>query len=296
MRVSRLDSWRVCRTNRLPSNDVARVNVRQKRHNLLQLSVVFVLAFGIALDGGAVALADAPPKYDHVVVVVMENHSFDQIAQPGAAPYLQKLARDGALFINSHGVAHPSQPNYLALFSGSTHGVRDDGFHDIAAPNLANRLHAVGKAFVGYAEAGSPRKHNPWESFADASGTGKSLTAFPRDFARLPAVSFVIPNLVNDMHDGTIVQADAWLKANLRTYANWSRKHNSLLIVTFDEDDYRLENHIFTVLYGAGIKPGRHAERIDHYTLLRTIEDIEGTKPLGATVVRKAIGSAWKEP
>jgi acid phosphatase len=95
------------------------------------------------------------------------------------------------------------------------------------------------------------------------------------------------------MHDGTIGQADVWLKAHLGTYANWSRKHNSLLIVTFDEDDYGLENRIFTVLYGAGIKPGRYSERIDHYTMLRTIEDIEGTAPLGTTVVRKAIGSAW---
>src|SRR5262249_42292994 len=154
-----------------------------------------------------------------------------------------------------------SQPNYLALFSGSTHGVRDDGLHDIDAPNLAARLCAVGKTFVGYVEAGSPRKHNPWESFADAKRTEKSLAAFPGDYASLPAVSFVIPNLRNDMHDGTIGQADAWLKAHLGNYANWSLKHNSLLIITFDEDDYGIENRIFTVLYGASIKPGRYGER-----------------------------------
>ncbi|TPK72442.1 acid phosphatase [Mesorhizobium sp. B2-4-15] len=273
------------------------MNARPQSHSLLQrFAVLLILAGGTALDGGSIAMADAPPQYDHVVVVVMENHSFEQIAQPGAAPYLQTLARNGALFYNSHGVAHPSQPNYLALFSGSTHGVRDDGIHEIAGSNLAERLQAAGKAFVGYAEAGSPRKHNPWESFADARGAGKSLTKFPRDYARLPAVSFVIPNLANDMHDGTTVQADAWLKAHLRTYAIWSRRHNSLLVVTFDEDDGGLENHIFTVFYGAGIKPGRYADRIDHYTLLRTIEDIEGIAPLGTTIVRTAIGSVWKEP
>ncbi|WP_246672483.1 alkaline phosphatase family protein [Mesorhizobium sp. B3-1-6] len=256
--------------------------------------MLIVLAAGILLDRGAVALARAPPKYDHVVIVVMENHSFEQITQAGAAPYLQILARNGALFENSHGVAHPSQPNYLALFSGSTHGIRDDGFHEIAAPNLASRLHAAGKAFSGFAEAGSPRKHNPWESFVDAKRVGKSLTRFPRDYARLPAVSLVIPNLSNDMHDGTVMRADAWLKAHLRPYANWALRHNSLLIVTFDEDDYRLENRIFTVFYGARIKPGRYVERIDHYTLLRTIEDIEGTAPLGTTVVRKAVSSVWQ--
>ncbi|BCG95130.1 hypothetical protein MesoLj131a_39940 [Mesorhizobium sp. 131-2-1] len=197
------------------------------------------------------------------------------------------------MFDNSHAVGHPSQPNYLALFSGSTHGVRDDGIHDIEWPNLAVRLRAAGKAFVGYVEDGSPRKHNPWESFAAAKRVEKPLAAFPRDYATLPAVSFVIPNLRNDMHDGTIRQADAWLKAHLGNYANWSRKHSSLLIITFDEDDYGIENQIFTVLYGARIKPGRYAERIDHYTILRTIEDIEGIVPLGATVVRKAIASVW---
>ncbi|RUW85200.1 alkaline phosphatase family protein [Mesorhizobium sp. M1E.F.Ca.ET.063.01.1.1] len=263
----------------------------QQRRKLLE---ILILAGGILLGQGTVASAVEPPKYDHIVVVVMENHSFDQIVRPGVALYLQKLAKNGALFTNSHGVAHPSQPNYLALFSGSTHGIRDDGLHEVAAPNLATRLHSAGKAFSGYAEARSPRKHNPWESFANAKATGKSMNEFPLDFARLPAVSFVIPNLANDMHDGTIAQADTWLKAHLGNYANWARSHNSLLIVTFDEDDYRLGNRIFTVLYGARVKPGRYVERIDHYTVLRTIEDIEGTAPLGATVVKKAIVNAWK--
>ncbi|TPI99760.1 acid phosphatase [Mesorhizobium sp. B2-8-1] len=251
------------------------------------------MAVFIAFRANSVAFASGPPKYAHIVVVIMENHSFQQIFQSPAAPYLQRLARNGAVFDDSHAVGHPSQPNYLALFSGSTHGVRDDGFHDVEGPNLAARLRAAGKTFVGYVEVGSPRKHNPWESFAAAEWAEKSLAAFPRHYASLPAVSFVIPNLRNDMHDGTIRQADTWLKAHLGTYANWSSTHNSLLILTFDEDDYGIENRIFTVLYGARIKPGRYAERIDHYTILRTIEDIEGTVPLGATVVRKAITSAW---
>ncbi|WP_246676509.1 alkaline phosphatase family protein [Mesorhizobium sp. B2-4-4] len=192
----------------------------------------------IALSATEIASASAPPKYDHIVVVIMENHSFEQIFNAPAAHYLRWLAKNGAVFDDSHAVAHPSQPNYLALFSGSTHGVRDDGVHQIAAPNLAARLRAAGKTFVGYVEVRSPRKHNPWESFTDAERAEKSLAAFPLDYASLPAVCFVIPNLRNDMHDGTIGQADAWLKAHLGTYANWSRKHNSLLIVTFDEDNY----------------------------------------------------------
>lgn len=250
--------------------------------------------------GGAAAASGAPrrhvPKYDHVVVVIMENHSFAQISRPGAAVYLQKLASGGAVFDNSHGVAHPSLPNYLALFSGSTQGVRDDDRHDFAVPSLAGRLRAGGKSFAGYVEAGSPRKHNPWEAFADAKGVEKPMADFPRDYARLPSVSFVIPNLRNDMHGGTISQADAWLEKHLGGYAGWSMKHNSLLIVTFDEDDFQKANHIFTLFHGAGVRPGHYRETIDHYTVLRTIEVIEAIAPLGISAARKAIASAWSRP
>ena len=267
--------------------------MNHQRRALLRPVTALLLAVVLACGVTGVVSAGTQPNYDHIVVVIMENHSFAQIYQAPTAPYLQRLLRTGAIFDNSHGVAHPSQPNYLALFSGSTHEVRDDGVHYVDGSNLARRLRAARKTFTGYVEVGSPRKHNPWESFVDARGAEKSLAAFPHDYANLPAVSFVIPNLRNDMHDGTIGQADAWLKAHLGAYANWSRSHNSLLIVTFDEDDYGIDNRIFTLLYGAHIKTGRYVERIDHYTVLRTIEDIEGISPLGATVVRNAIGSAW---
>lgn len=266
---------------------------QQRRASGQRLCRFLLAAVLMALIPPGIASAGTPPKYNHIVIVILENHSFRQIASSPDARYLHSLAHNGAVFADSHGVAHPSQPNYLALFSGSTHGIHDDGIHDVAAPNLAARLRAAGKTFIGYVDRDSPRKHNPWESFADAKWAEASLASFPTNYPQLPAVSFVIPNLRHDMHDGTISQADIWLKANLSAYANWSRKHNSVLIITFDEDDYGFENQIYTVLYGAHIKPGRYAERIDHYTLLRTIEDIEGIRPLGATVVRKSIVSAW---
>ncbi|GLQ81674.1 acid phosphatase [Mesorhizobium huakuii] len=261
-----------------------------------RFSKLAVLVAIMALSGvpQAVASSRKPPKYDHVVVVLMENHTFEQISLAGrTAPYLNRLARDGALFERSYGVAHPSQPNYLALFSGLTQDVHDDGMHSLAGPNLAARLRAHGKTFAGYVEAGSPRKHNPWESFADTKGFERSLAQFPRDYAKLPSVSFVIPNLKNDMHDGTIEAADTWLKSHLGSYAVWSKKNRSLLIVTFDEDDYHTANHIFTVFYGFGIERGRYAEKIDHYSVLRTIEDIESVPPLGTSVIRSVIASGW---
>ena len=103
------------------------------------------------------------PQPDHVVVVILENHSFDEIVDPKRAPFIFSLATGGALFTHSFAVAHPSQPNYFALFSGSTHGIRDNADHLMNAPTLATALDAAHKSFIGYVEAGSPRKHNPWE-------------------------------------------------------------------------------------------------------------------------------------
>ena len=262
---------------------------------LFDVSALIILTVSMVGGVGSIAVASSrkPPKYDHVVVVIMENHSFGQISQAGTAIYLKTLAKEGALFTNSYGVAHPSQPNYLALFSGSTQAVKDDGKHDFTSPNLATRLRGRGKTFVGYVETGSPRKHNPWESFAGARKFEQPLSDFPSNYAKLPAVSFVIPNLADDMHDGTIKQGDVWLETNLAAYANWSKRNNSLMIVTFDEDDSRSDNHIFTVFYGYGVQPGRYSEKIDHYAVLRAIEDIETISPLGASAAGEVTSRVW---
>lgn len=262
-------------------------------------AAIWLLRAGAAILATSIAVASAAaplPKYDHILVVMMENHSFDQIFNGGKALYLRSLAKESAVFTNSYAVAHPSQPNYLALFSGSTQGVKNDLNYDFDKPNLSTELNAAGKRFVGYIEAGSPRKHNPWESFANAKGVEQPLTAFPGNFALLPAVGFVIPNLSNDMHDGPVEQADAWLQQHLGDYATWAKSHRSFLIITFDEDDNHAGNQIFTLFGGAGIVPGQYAERIDHYSVLRTIEDIEGMPPLGTSAARAAISGIWGAP
>jgi phosphatidylinositol-3-phosphatase len=211
------------------------------------------------------------PLLDHVVVVVLESHSFDQIIDPNRAPFIYRLATGGALFVHAFAVSHPSQPNYFALLSGSTQGVRDNNDYTFDAPTLAGVLAAAGKSFVGYVEAGSPRKHNPWESFVDARATERNFSEFPSDVTLLPTVSFVIPRLDHDMHDGSVLDGDTWLRIQLAAYAEWAKTHNSLLIVTFDEADDDAENHIPTVIYGAHVRPGRYTERISHYNVLSTI-------------------------
>jgi phosphatidylinositol-3-phosphatase len=213
-----------------------------------------------------------PP--DHVVIVVEENQDYSKIIGSPDAPFINILATQGALFTNYHGVARPSQPNYFAMFSGSTHGVRDNNAHSFTAPTLAGQLTAAGYSFGGYAETGSPRKHNPWESFADAKAFGRDFKQFPSDFSKLPTVSFVSPNQQNDMHDGTIRQGDQWLKDNLAAYAEWAKTHNSLLIVTFDEDGQGGDNRVPTVIVGDGVAPLATGQAVNHYSLLHTFESL----------------------
>src|SRR5690242_1994195 len=227
------------------------------------------------------------PEPAHTVVVVMENHSYADIIGNPAAPFINELAGRGALFTRSSAITHPSEPNYLALFSGSTQGVTDDGCPNrFTAPNLAADLIRAGKSFAGYAEdlpgPGSPvcsagdyaRKHVPWADFSNVPGSvSLPFTSFPATaFARLPSVSFVIPNLCHDMHDCSVATGDAWLRANIGPYADWAMRHDGLLILTWDEDDGSQANHITTIFAGQKVRPGRYAEPVTHYSVLATIE------------------------
>lgn len=268
----------------------------------------------LAVAGAAViapqaasAATSVVPRPDHVVIVVEENHSGSQIIGNPAAPYINSLAADGANFTASYAVTHPSEPNYLALFSGSTQGLTDDSCpHTYSAPSLGDQLIAAGRTFAGYSESmpsagytgcssgAYARKHNPWVNFpAIPASANQPFTAFPTDYSTLPDVSFVIPNLQNDMHDGTVAQGDTWLHDNLDGYVQWAKTHNSLFVLTFDEDDNSEANRIATVFAGQQVRAGQYGEVINHYNVLRTIEDAFGLTPLGAAATAPPIADAW---
>ncbi|WP_225320638.1 alkaline phosphatase family protein [Streptomyces luteolifulvus] len=234
------------------------------------------------------------PRPDHIVVVIEENQPFDAVIGSPEAPYLNELARQGASLTQFFAITHPSQPNYLALFSGSTQGVSDNSCpHTLTARNLASQLLQAGLTFVGYAE-GLPRvgftgcssgayvrRHNPWVNFTNLPASlNRPWTDFPRDFDELPTISFVVPDLNNDMHDGSVRQADTWLRDNLGDYADWAMKHNSLLVVTWDEDDSEGPNHIPTILAGEHVQRGSNTQPNNLYGLLRTLMDAYELKPL----------------
>jgi len=241
---------------------------------------------------------------------MMENHSYSDIIGNPQAPYLNSLAAHGALFTHSHAITHPSEPNYLALFSGSTHGVTSDSCpHTYRTRNLGSELIAAKDTFAGYAE-GLPhagyagcyvgayaRKHVPWVNFSDLpKSTDRPFSAFPRRFNALPTLSFVTPNLNHDMHDGTIRQADNWMKRRLGRYVAAAKRDGGLVVITWDEDDGSVPNRIPTIVVGADVRPGRYAERIDHYRLLRTLEAAYRLRALGKSADRKPITDIWNYP
>lgn len=243
------------------------------------------------------------PRYSHIVVVIEENHPYAQIIGSSSAPYINSLARQGALFTNSHGAGHPSEPNYMALFAGSTFGISGDPCPvDESGPSLASELITAGHTYASYSESMPSRgyhgcssgeyarKHNPVANFTNLPATvNDTFAQFPASYARLPTVSFVDPSLLNDMHDGTISQGDTWLKTHFSRYVTWAKANNSLLIVTWDEDDGSAGNQIATIFAGAHIKGGRYSENISHYNVLRTIEQAYGLKPLRSSATAAAI-------
>jgi hypothetical protein len=339
----------------------------------MHLRRIAVAASRLALGIGAVALTHtqgAPlPRPDHVVIVIFENKSYSQIIGNSAAPNINALAAEGANFVNapadpnaatsgSHALRHPSQPNYLELFSGNNQGVLQDGRPGTSSeplspplpfntPNLAASLIAAGLTFTTYAESlpsvgfngdaftSNPaqnqyeRKHNPvanWQA-ADAPSNhhvppavNQPFSAFPTDasgYAALPTVAFVVPNEQNNMHDGSIAQGDAWLKTQiLDGYYQWAKTHNSLLIVTFDEDATNtVSNQIVTIFAGALIKPGNYFETninppdtrppdgglitptgtaMTHYNVLRTVEEMYALAPIGGSTNTPPITDVWR--
>jgi phospholipase C len=273
-----------------------------------QVPFFILTALALASSVAAQSTAASVPSPAHLVVVIEENHGYSQIIGSSQAPYINTLALEGALFTNSSAIAHPSQPNYLDLFSGSNQGVTDDSCpHTFSVSSLESELNGAGRTFTGYSEGlpavGSTvctsglyaRKHVPWTDFSkDLTADNEPFTSFPTDYSKLPTVAWVIPNLDDDMHNGTIQEGDSWLQTHLLAYVNWAMTNNSLLIVTFDEDQGTTANHIATIFVGSMVKPGKYGEKINHYNVLRTIEDMYGLGHLGSSANATAITDVWQ--
>jgi phospholipase C len=280
------------------------------------LAALSVSSSGPAVSPSGPASASPPsrtplPKFKHIVVVIFENRGYRQVIGKASASYFNQLAKKGANFTDAMAITHPSQPNYLALFSGSTQGMTSDSCpHTFTTPNLAQGLIAAGKTFVGYVDAlpaagatvctsgNYARKHVPWVNFSNVpASVTRSFTSFPQtaagNFAALPDVSFVIPDLCNDMHNCSVATGSTWLRAHLSAYVTWAKSNDSLLVVTFDENDGAAGNIIPTIVTGAHVIPGNYSEHITHYSTLRTIEAEYGLPYDGAAATAAPITGIW---
>jgi hypothetical protein len=257
---------------------------------------------------GAARGAGSLPRPEHTIVIIEENRTLAEIIDSGDAPYLATVARSGALFTHAFGVTHPSQPDYFALFAGLTN-TNGDGCPAAGiprdAPNLASELLAAKLTFAAYSEAlpatgftgcwaGTyAQKHAPWTHFTNVPQHLHMPLNALTSFDALGTVTFIVPDVDDDMHDGTTKEGDEWAEAHLTPLLKWAAEHDTLVIFTWDEG-YDRRNSIPTMFVGPMVRAGTYAERIDHYRVLRTLEDIYGLARTGKANDVEPITSIWR--
>jgi phosphatidylinositol-3-phosphatase len=264
------------------------------------LIVLVASACGVAAthSAGAATPAGSVPRLAHVVVVVFENEERQSVLGSGAARNFDRLASSYAQVTNDRAVAHPSLPNYLALVSGSTHGVTIDCVDcPQRGPTIGSLLTHSGRTWGSYAE-GYPsglrfvKKHVPFLYFPGGSAHVHPLGAF--DPARLPAFSFVTPDLCHDMHNCSIGTGDAWLAGFIKPLLSVKR---TAVFVVFDEgrSDLGGGGAVALLVAGTAVKPhSRYTRPTSHYGLLRTIEAALGVRGIGASANVRPLTGIWR--
>jgi hypothetical protein len=245
----------------------------------------------------AAAPAARVPRLAHVVVIVFENHERGDVLGSGA-PTFSRLAARYAQATDYRAVAHPSLPNYLALVSGSTHGVTDDCTDcPQHGPTIGSQLVARHRAWATYAE-GYPdssrfaKKHVPFLYFPGGARHVQPLERF--DARRLPAYSLVVPDLCSDMHDCSVATGDDWLR---RFIGPLLTVRKTAVFVVFDEgtSDTGGGGNVVSIVAGTAVR--RHSvfrAPTSHYGLLHTIEASLGVPPLGHARSAPPITGIWR--
>jgi acid phosphatase len=269
---------------------------------------------GVAWSGGRL--------FEHVVIVVLENQDYTDVVRH---PVFRRIASKGRVFSRFRGTFHPSYPNYLAMIGGRYFDTVADEQKTVkpTQPTIVNKLEAKGLTWKGYAERypgkcfldaqdGSAlyqRKHVPFLSFASVAEQPQrcehivDLTSF--DWKQLPNYAFVTPDMCNDGHNDKNCPG---AKTRLGRAATWLSKFlepplreptildKTLVVITFDESNRYDRNHIFMAFLGGMIKTGRaDTTCLDHYNVLRTIEDNFGLETLGGEdATSSPITTVWK--
>jgi regulation of enolase protein 1 (concanavalin A-like superfamily) len=282
----------------------------------MNLRVCF-LALAASLANAAAAAAQTP-SFDHVFVIVMENQEYDSVVGSPAAPYINSLAQQYGLATNAFGVTHPSLPNYMAMTGGDTF-FTDDCVGCVAdAPNIADRMEAAGRSWTAYMEDMPSAclatdsglyvaKHNPFVHYMDIVSNAARCTSHVVPFSRfstdlssgsLAQFVWITPNLCNDMHDCSVATGDAWLSTVVPKILQSPAFKNSVLFLTWDEGVTAAGGggHIPLIVASPYTPAGlRVSTPVNHYSLLRTIEDAWNLAPLAQSANATAMSQFFPQ-
>lgn len=236
------------------------------------------------------AAAGSAARTGSVFVIVMENRSY---AEAMAQPYTASLASQFALATNYYAVSHPSLPNYLALTSGSTWGISDDGYHSLPQGGVGHQLTQQDIPWRAYMESmtagcqDSPSpyavKHNPFAYYGGACPENVvPLSQLDADLSgSTPRFAWITPNLCNDGHDCSSRVADDFLRGLVpKILASEAWRSGGVLFLTWDESDGS-DNRVPLIVASPDLTVHSTSSRHDHYSLLATVEDRLGVPRLG---------------
>ena len=264
-----------------------------------KLPALALTALGLFLagcGGGGHSSSSPPPPASRVILVVEENHSYSDVIGNSAMPYLNGLASHYALATQYYANAHPSIADYFMLTAGQFETSNDAFTGTVSDDNIVRELVNANKTWRSYAESlpsagylGGDvypyfRHHNPFTYFTDVIGTSQAANVVPfsqfaSDLAAgsLPDFSFIVPNVLDDAHDGTLSAADQWLSANIAPLVQSSSfQSGGLLVIVFDEsensDVANGGGHVPLVLVGPRVKTGYQSSTLyQHQSTLRLV-------------------------
>jgi hypothetical protein len=259
-----------------------------------------------------------PTTYQHVVWVVLENKSYSQVMGSTNAPNLNRLAEACGLAANFYAEGHPSLPNYIAMTSGSTQGITNDAgpdSHPLRVDNIFQQVEdwrSLEESMPSNCSLSDTSyyavRHNPaayYVGIRPACATRDvPLGGTPDLSARF---TFVTPNTCHDMHASPcansaadeVRQGDTWLGTFLASVFETKqyRAGTTVVFVTWDEDDYGASDaeHVPTLVFAPSVRRGTVSNvRFDHYSLLRTTEELLGLHTfLGGAATAAGMRSAF---
>ena len=236
--------------------------------------------------------AATPEPVPHVFVIVMENTG---LARALRSRPIAALASRYAVTTEYHAVARPSLPNYLAMTSGSTWGITDNGYHALPSEDIGTQLTRAGIPWRAYMEgmtAGCMRspypyalKHNPFAYYGGVCPDNVvELGALDADLAgATPNFVFITPGLCHDGHDCAVDEAGRWLDGLVTKIVSSSAwTSGGILFIVWDEGDGGDSNLVPLIVATHSIGARQIDGAYDHYSLLATIEDLFGLPRLGA--------------